>query len=83
MAGPVAKSVAKKCGPVTRVPDSRDKRIADVERENLRWLRRAERAEALVELTGDSDPRPDEGAPRSQVGRGTSGLPLGDEYFRR
>jgi hypothetical protein len=52
LAGPVA----KKRGPVTRVPDSRDKRIADVERENLRWLRRAERAEALVELTGDSGP---------------------------
>ena len=33
-------------GPVTRVPDPRDKRIADVKRENLRWQRSAERAEA-------------------------------------
>jgi hypothetical protein len=29
-----------------RVPDPRDKRIADVERENLLWQRRAERGEA-------------------------------------
>jgi hypothetical protein len=52
LAGPVA----KKRGPVARVPDPRDKRIADVERENLRWQKRAERAEALVELTGESGP---------------------------
>ena len=32
--------------PVTRVPDPRDKRIADMERENPLWQRRAERAEA-------------------------------------
>jgi hypothetical protein len=48
--------VAKKCGPVTRVRDPRDKRIADVERENLRWQRRAERAEVLVELKGGQPP---------------------------
>ena len=44
--GELAGPVAKKRGPVARVPDPRDKRIADVERENLRWQRRAERAEA-------------------------------------
>jgi hypothetical protein len=45
---------------LARVPDPRDKRIADVERENLCWQRRAERVEALVELTGKAA-RPDEG----------------------
>jgi hypothetical protein len=56
LAGPVA----KKCGPVARVPDPRDKRSADAERENLRWQKPAERAEALVELTGNAA-RADEG----------------------
>ena len=41
---------AKKRGPVRRVADPRDKRIADLERESTRWRNRAERAEALVEL---------------------------------
>jgi hypothetical protein len=41
---------------LARVPDPRDKRIADVERENLRWQKRAEWAEALVELMGESGP---------------------------
>jgi len=56
----VAGPVAKKRGPVARVPDPRDKRIADADRENLRWQKRAERAEALIELKGESGPT-DEG----------------------
>jgi transposase len=41
---------AKKRGPVPRGPDPRDKRIAELERETARWRKRAERAEALVEV---------------------------------
>ena len=41
---------AKKRGPARRVADPRDKRITELERESTRWRRRAERAEALVEL---------------------------------
>ena len=41
---------AKKRGPAARVADPRDKRIADLERESTRWRKRAERAEALVEV---------------------------------
>src|SRR5215475_11530599 len=37
-------------GPARRVVDPRDKRIAELERERARWRKRAERAEALVEL---------------------------------
>jgi transposase len=48
--GELAGPVAKKRGPVARVSDTRDKRIADLERESLRWRKRAERAEALVEV---------------------------------
>lgn len=40
----------KKRGPARRVVDPRDKRITELERENARWQKRAERAEALVEL---------------------------------
>jgi len=40
----------KKRGPVRRVADSRDKRITELGRENTHWRKRAERAEALVEL---------------------------------
>ena len=40
----------KKRGPVRRVADPRDKRITELERESTRWRKRAERAEALVEL---------------------------------
>jgi transposase-like protein len=40
----------KKRGPARRVADPRDKRITDLERESTRWQKRAERAEALVEL---------------------------------
>jgi hypothetical protein len=41
---------ARRRSPVPRVPDLRDKRIAELERENARWRKRAERAEALVEV---------------------------------
>jgi hypothetical protein len=40
----------KKRGPVPRVPDPRDKRITELERENTFWRNRAERAEALIEV---------------------------------
>src|SRR6266849_2997778 len=40
----------KKRGPVRRVADPRDKRLAEQAREISRWQKRAERAEALVEL---------------------------------
>jgi transposase-like protein len=40
----------KKRGPTPRVTDSRDKVIAEQARELARWKRRAERAEALVEV---------------------------------
>jgi transposase len=39
-----------KRGPVRRVADPRDRRITELERERTRWQKRAERAEALVEL---------------------------------
>jgi hypothetical protein len=41
---------AKPRGPAPRVVDPRDKRIAELERETARWQRRAERAEALVDV---------------------------------
>src|SRR5262245_5799890 len=40
----------KKRGPIPQVPDPRDKKIAELAREAARWRRRAERAEALVEV---------------------------------
>jgi transposase-like protein len=42
--------VAKTRGPAPRIVDPRDKRIAELERETIRWQKRAERAEALVEV---------------------------------
>ena len=39
-----------KRGPIPQVPDPRDKKIAELAREAARWRRRAERAEALVEV---------------------------------
>ena len=42
--------VPKKRGPARRVPDPQAKRITELERESTRWQKRAERAEALVEL---------------------------------
>ena len=40
----------KKRGPIPQKPDPRDKKIAELECEAARWRRRAERAEALVEV---------------------------------
>src|SRR5881296_2340232 len=40
----------KKRGPAWRVVDPRDKKLAEQARELSRWQKRAERAEALVEL---------------------------------
>ena len=40
----------KKRGPTRRVADPRDKRTTELERDRTRWRKRAERAEALVEL---------------------------------
>jgi transposase len=40
----------KKRGPQSSVPDPRDKKIAELERENARLARRAERAEKIVEV---------------------------------
>src|SRR5256885_3000483 len=40
----------KKRGPARRVVDPRDKKLAEQARELSRWQKRAERAEALVEL---------------------------------
>ena len=37
-------------GPAPQVTDPRDKKIAELERETARWRKRAERAEALVEV---------------------------------
>jgi len=48
--GDLAGSSLKKRGPVPRIPDPRDRRIAELERENALWRKRAERAEALVEI---------------------------------
>jgi len=48
--GDLAVTTTKKRGPVPRVPDPRDKRIAELERANTVWRKRAERAEALVEV---------------------------------
>jgi hypothetical protein len=35
---------------VRRVPDPQTKRVTELERESTHWRKRAERAEALVEL---------------------------------
>jgi hypothetical protein len=40
----------EEAGLVPRVPDPREKRITELERENARWRQRAERAEALLEV---------------------------------
>ena len=40
----------KQRGPAPQVADPRDKKIAELERETVRWRKRAERAEALVEV---------------------------------
>ena len=41
---------SKKRGPAPRLVDPRDTKLAEQEREITRWKKRAERAEALVEL---------------------------------
>jgi hypothetical protein len=41
---------AKKRGPKASAPDPRDKQILEEKRETTRWRKRAERAEALVEV---------------------------------
>jgi len=46
--GELAGLATRKRGPKAKVRDVRDKRIAELERENRRLQRRAERAEALV-----------------------------------
>jgi transposase-like protein len=40
----------KKRGPAPQPADPRDKKIAELERETTRWRKRAERAEALIEV---------------------------------
>ena len=47
LAGP---TTVKKRGPAPRVPDPRDKRIAELERESAHCRNRVERAEALIEV---------------------------------
>lgn len=48
--GELAGLEPRKRGPKGRVPDARDKRIAELERENRKLQARAHRAEALVEV---------------------------------
>jgi transposase len=48
--GEIAGLAPKKRGPKATVRDARDRRIADLEKENRKWKARAERAEALVDL---------------------------------
>jgi transposase len=43
-------ATAKKRGPQVTAPDPRDKRIAELERQNEKLTRRAERAEAIAEI---------------------------------
>ncbi len=48
--GELAGLAAKKRGPQPKVADPRDKRITELERANAKLVKRAERAEALVEV---------------------------------
>src|SRR3989441_1835856 len=48
--GELAGLASKPRGPKATPPDPRDKKIAEQEREIVRWKQRAERAEALVEV---------------------------------
>ena len=43
-------TTTKKRGPQASAPDARDKKIAELERENARLTKRAERAEGIVEV---------------------------------
>ena len=47
LAGP---TTVKRRGPMPRVPDPRDQRIAELERATTFWRKRAARAEALIEV---------------------------------
>ena len=48
--GDLARAAPKKRGPIPHLPDPRDEKIVELERETARWRQRAERAEALVEV---------------------------------
>jgi len=48
--GELAGLAPKKRGPKASLPDPRDKKITELERSEQRWKKRAERAEALVEV---------------------------------
>jgi len=48
--GELAGTAPKKRGPTPHLPDPRDNKIVELERETARWRQRAERAEALVEV---------------------------------
>lgn len=48
--GQIAALEPKKRGPKAKVVDARDRQVAELQRELVRATRRAERAEALVEL---------------------------------
>jgi len=45
-----AGAITRKRGPQAPAPDSRDKRIAELERQNEKLTKRAERAEAIAEI---------------------------------
>jgi hypothetical protein len=53
-----AGAIAKKRGPQATAPDPRDKRIAELERQNEKLTKRAERAEAIAEIQKNSRVRP-------------------------
>jgi len=69
--GELAGLAPKPRGPKATPPDPRDKKLAEQERERVRWKQRAERAEALVELQKNSLARPS----RAPARRETSGVP--------
>ncbi len=69
--GELAGLSPKKRGPKVTPPDSRDKRIAELEREVGRWNKRAEHAEALVEVQKNGLARPS----RAPARRETPGVP--------
>jgi transposase-like protein len=48
--GELAALTPKKRGPQAKVVDAKDRQLAEQQRETMRWKRRAERAEALVEV---------------------------------
>src|SRR6266542_5257634 len=81
--GDLADRTVKKRGPVPRVRDPRDKRITELERENAFWRKRAERAEALIEVQKNITPstphshRDRSGTPTRHLAdvRGTRGAP--------